>query len=167
MPIIVGEGGPRDRERLALATKRGRDIPNVRRRPRPPNSMVEAATLATMAHPTVQIRSRSSEYNCMGLVFASRRTWIDSGELSRILGEDGFKQITPASAQPGDVLVYRDQIGESVHVGWVYSHEAQPAAATWKTTVLSQWGGDGEYFHEAEDVNPLLGKPAEYWTDRL
>ncbi len=32
--------------------------------------------------------------------------------------------------------------------------------------VLSKWGADGEYFHDLTDVPYLLGRPAEYWTDR-
>jgi hypothetical protein len=32
--------------------------------------------------------------------------------------------------------------------------------------VLSKWGADGEYLHDLTDVPYLLGRPAEYWTDR-
>ena len=67
---------------------------------------------------------------------------------------------------PGDVVVYRDEEGFVVHVGLVTEVETNVKEATWEVSVLSQWGGDGEYFHRIDDVSPLLGKPTEYWTDR-
>jgi hypothetical protein len=31
---------------------------------------------------------------------------------------------------------------------------------------LSQWGGDGEYFHLDSNVPHWLGKCSEFWTER-
>jgi len=65
----------------------------------------------------------------------------------------------------GDVAVYRMN-GEVSHVGVVLRIEPDVAAASWRVTIMSQWGADGEYTHSIEDVPVLLGVPSEYWTDR-
>lgn len=67
----------------------------------------------------------------------------------------------------GDVVVYRDEGGAVVHVGVVSQVQTDLREGTRGILVLSQWGADGEYFHRIDDVNPLLGKPVEYWTDRV
>ncbi len=111
----------------------------------------------------------SATYNCMGMVFANRRTWIDTDHLQLILQEDNYRQTNVEDLQPGDVVVYRDELGYVKHVGLVSSIEVDLANLTEderKVTVLSQWGADGEYFHPVDEVNKLLGNPTEYWTDR-
>ena len=68
--------------------------------------------------------------------------------------------------RPGDLLVY-DWEGAPTHVGIVWEHEPLPEDATWKTRILSQWDRDGEYFHAASDVPDVLGKPHQFWTERV
>lgn len=126
-----------------------------------------AAAVAQIESDRRRLRSRSSEYNCVGLVFASRRTWVDTDEVARILVEDGYTRIPLFEAEPGDVVVYRDSHGELVHVAVLHSREPNLERATVALNVLSQWGSDGEYFHEAGDVFERLGQPTEAWTDRL
>ena len=113
-----------------------------------------------------KLRSAGSDYNCMGLVFACRRTVIDVENLPWILKDDGYKPIEPRAVVPGDLLVY-DWEGAPTHVGIVWEHEPLPEDATWKTRILSQWGRDGEYFHAASDVPDVLGKPHQFWTERV
>jgi hypothetical protein len=103
----------------------------------------------------------------MGMVFATRRTWIDTEHLEMILEDDEYRRLFPSEeVLPGDVVVYRDEDGTVSHVGLVNEVRPNLRDGTKEIIILSQWGGDGEYFHHIEDVNPLLGKPAEYWTDR-
>ena len=68
---------------------------------------------------------------------------------------------------PGDVVVYRDDDNEIVHVGLISNIRTVLDRGTREIWVVSQWGADGEYLHRAEDVSMDLGKPTEYWTDRL
>lgn len=92
---------------------------------------------------------------------------MDTAEVARILLEDGYKRIALAQAESGDVIVYRDAKGQLVHVGVLHPRELNFQQATSTLKVLSQWGADGEYFHEAGDVFEQLGQPTEAWTDRL
>lgn len=120
------------------------------------------------AHPDARARSMSSLYNCMGMVFASRRTCIEPEHLLMILNDDEYRRVdNKGDLQRGDIVVYRDDDGEVSHVGIVADVTTDPARATWDVLVLSQWGRHGEYFHLDEDVHTKLGKPTEYWTDRV
>ena len=130
--------------------------------------MQAAKNIVLNAHPNAYVRSISNLYNCMGMVFASRRTWVDPEHLRMILEDDGYQQVSSKDQLlPGDIVVYRDDQGEISHVGMVAQVKVNATKATWEVLVLSQWGGDGEYFHLDDDVNPTLGRPAEYWTDRI
>jgi len=71
-----------------------------------------------------------------------------------------------AEAQFGDVVVYRKD-GEISHVGIVARKNLYiPDDPQDPLVILSKWGQIGEYEHDLTDVPYLLGKPAEYWTDR-
>lgn len=83
-----------------------------------------------------------------------------------ILREDGYRQIDLSDVVEGDIVLYQDAAGEIAHIGVVYHKIADVMNASWNVTVLSQWGFDGEYFHEFRDVPQLLGRPTEYWTER-
>jgi len=104
----------------------------------------------------------------MGMVVATRRTWIDPEHLIRILYEDGFRRLArPEDAETGDVVAYHDPNGEICHVGIVLRKNLiDPGRPSDLLRVVSKWGADGEYIHDMTYVPQLLGVPAEYWTDR-
>ena len=83
------------------------------------------------------------------------------------LSDDGYRKIEEREVEPGDVLIYKDDVDEPVHVGLVVEHNPDVSTASWKTRLLSQWGADGEYFHDAEHVAPFLGRPKEFWSERI
>ncbi len=85
-----------------------------------------------------------------------------------ILVEDEYRRVAgPSESQVGDVVVYRNTRDHSVsHVALIVNIERRVDTASWKITVISQWGTDGEYLHLMEDVLEMLGRPVEYWTDR-
>ena len=152
---------------LPLATKRGNQIPNERRIQKHPLRMTAAQQIMTGAHPNIRPRSLSSEYNCVGMVFAARRTWVDPDQVEFVLDEDGYQKVDqPHDLMKGDIVVYRDDEGQVCHVGVVASVVFGATSNRWTITVLSQWGADGEYLHEVADVHPNLGTPSEFWTDR-
>ena len=153
---------------LPLATRRGREIPNEQRSPLAPARMSAAKDIMLGGHTSASVRSLSSVYNCMGMVFASRRTWVGPEHLYMILEDDDYRQVSSeGDLEPGDVVVYKDEADIAVHVGLVTEVRPNVGDAKWEIFALSQWGADGEYFHHVNDVNPRLGKPAEYWTDRI
>lgn len=153
---------------LALQTRQGWDIPNLMHEERTSAELQRAVAFWRQSRPGASLRSISSVYNCMGLVFGSRRTCIDPEDLPRLLADDCYRKITSLSeVQCGDVVVYHDRHGEPSHVGLVWErnliipgHQEEPFK------VLSQWGADGEYIHDWRDVPVLLGVPVEIWTDR-
>ena len=153
---------------IRLSTKKGRHIPNTQMTQRPKVEMETAKDIVLTHHFSARPRSLSSEYNCMGMIFAARRTCIDPDHLGMILADDGFRRIARDSdLDIGDLVVYRDKNAEVSHVGIVSRIEPYRADNTRNVFVLSQWGRDGEYIHEVNDVGPFLGDPVEYWTDRL
>ena len=152
---------------LPLSTKRGNPIPNQQRGQMHPDRMECAQQLHLTGHPNIKPRSLSSRYNCVGMVFATRRTWIEPELVDQILEEDGYRQVVAKQdLDIGDVVVYRDSGNLISHVGVIVSLRPQVARGDWEITVVSQWGADGEYIHEIEDVHTLLGYPTEFWTDR-
>ena len=67
---------------LPLATRKGKQIPNDSRGEQPPFRLQAAKDMFETSHDTVKARSLTGVYNCMGLVFGSRRTWIDPDEMA-------------------------------------------------------------------------------------
>ena len=129
--------------------------------------MNAARDFVLTGHPSRRLRSLSSVYNCMGMVFASRRTWIEPEQLPIILEGDEYKRVPNESEiVVGDVVVYKDGTGSVSHIGTVTEVRINLHLATREIMVLSQWGRDGEYFHPVDDVSGRLGTASEYWTDR-
>lgn len=152
---------------LPVYTKRGNPIPNEQRPPKPPPSMAEAENIVLSHHATARTRSLASGYNCVGMVFAARRTWIETDHVDMILREDGYRRVDfENELQVGDVVVYRTDDGLISHVGLITCIRPDVRSARWDITVLSRWGHDGEYLHRIDDVSPYMGEPREYWTDR-
>jgi hypothetical protein len=166
MPELLDLGSPRDRNAIYLATSRNRRIPNARRPERVPEALVAAMQFVTESHPSARLRSLTGTYNCIGMAFANRRTCIEPDHVRMILEDDGHAEVSPKHVVSGDLLVYRDREGAISHVAVVISHEPDVANGRWNTTVISQWGYDGEYLHDHADVNQLLGRPDRFYSER-
>jgi len=118
--------------------------------------------------PEAQLRSITSTYNCVGLAIATRRVWVDPEHLVKILEDDGYRQLQRSEdTEYGDVVVYHDSDDEPCHVGIILRKNLLITGDNWDLlTVVSKWGADGEYVHQATKLPSLLGRPAQYWTDR-
>ncbi len=114
----------------------------------------------------LQIRSVSSHlYDCVGMIFANRRAWIDIEHISKILTNDGYYPISENDLVVGDVVVYTLS-KKRVHVGLVTC--VLPSIGNIPNTrVLSKWGKHGEVEHRLEDVPYYLGQPSEFWSERV
>ena len=172
MPVIIGEGGEGDPKALPLATRQRRHIPNVMKEEEPPAVMKTAIELYNATRPDAKLRSATATYNCMGMVFASRRTWVAPEHLTpvldNILADDGYRRLADSrDVKVGDLVVYREPDSrEASHVGVVASKERDISTASWKIRVMSKWGAYAEYLHAMEHVPLALGQPSEFWTDR-
>jgi len=153
---------------LKISTKKGRQIPNQRKLPRPPVAMCAARDLHLTGYPLRRCRSLSSDYNCAGMVFANRRTTIDSLDTGMILEDDEYRNIhSRDQVEVGDVVVYKDDRGEVSHVGLVSNIGVDIRTAQIEINVLSQFGADGEYIHPISDVEHVFGSRIEFWSDRV
>ena len=96
--------------------------------------------------PDARLRSITGVYNCVGMLLASRRTWVDTEDVLRILREDGYQPLkSEAEARSGDVVVYRDHKGEVSHVGIVVRKNLyDPGNPKDTLVVLSKWGAEGD-----------------------
>jgi hypothetical protein len=166
MPEIIDLGSVHDRNAIDLATKRGTRIPNARRHERAAEALAAGKQYVLENHSTARLRSLTATYNCIGMVFANRRTWVEPTHVQMILNDDGYEEVEPRDVVPGDIVIYRDDAGEISHVAVVVAHEADVKNAEWRTTVLSQWGADGEYIHDHRDVNGILGTPDKFYSER-
>lgn len=165
IPIFC-RGGRKDRRSIALATRDGWRIPNELREPAPQRLARVRVEQHMKGHRSVRLRSESTSYNCVGLVFANRRTCVDPEFVLQILRRDGYRPIEIGRARRGDVVLYRAADGDLRHVGILFEREADFRTARWKIRVLSPWGFAGEFFHDLGDVPPIFGEATEAWTDR-
>lgn len=165
MTMIIGGGSETDPAALKLYTTGNRTrIENER----PPEELCyeglqAARNFVRSVSPRAQCRSLTAMYNCVGMVFACRRTSIVPKHLDVILRDDGFRRVAHDMVVEGDVVIYRrDDIPQ--HVGIIQRLEQGLAGTTiW---VLSQWGDAGEYIHPLIPVPEAYGQPTDFWSER-
>ena len=128
------------------------------------NSRIAQRQLAAR-NSRVRVRSISEHpYNCVGLIFANRRAWIDmdSDHIENYLELDGYRQVSLHELSVGDVVLYANQDGFS-HIGMVIQAEIEDLA---NISVLSKWGFAGEFIHHLHDVPSAYGIASHYWSER-
>ncbi|HXK11465.1 MAG TPA: hypothetical protein VMT70_17605 [Vicinamibacteria bacterium] len=162
MPIWLAREVP-------VYTVAGTRIPNERPPQKPPVAMREAHRLMREQHPQAELRSNGSTYNCAGLVLAFRRTWVeDLTNVPRYLAEDGYRRLRPDEPScRGDVVLYKSDAGNVVHLGIVLEVPSDPLGAAAGPLVMSKWGFNGEYIHRVRDKPAILGANFEFWTERV
>lgn len=114
----------------------------------------------------VTVRSVSEHpYNCVGMVLANRRAWIDmdSNEIEDILTKDGYEKVLPKDTTVGDVVLY-ERDNEFTHIGMVVCVDRENATNTW---ILSKWGFAGEMVHHLHDVPDAYGLATQFWSERV
>ena len=117
-----------------------------------------SATLRSISHPDYP-------YNCVGMIFAARRHWIEIDYMADLLQHDGYRQVSKSDVVAGDIVLYRDHKNEYSHVALVVP--ANLIRDTMNIRVLSKWGLDPEYEHFEDDVPENIGKVSEYWSERV
>jgi len=165
--FIAGAGGSQDRASIQLETRKGRYIPNERKKERLPDALRAALSIWVEKYPNIRLRSLTATYNCVGLVFACRRTCIDPEHLPMILKDDNYRRLSGENeVEIGDLVLYRVTQDEYSHIGVVVKKEPNIINSSFEITVVSQWGADGEYIHLMNEVPDSYGKIREFWTDR-
>ena len=166
--ILINPGGAADRESIKLATSKNTTIPNWRRKERAPEALREAMRIVLENHPGRSLRSLTATYNCIGMIFANRRTCIEPEHVPMILSDDRYVEVrAPADVKPGDLVIYHEPSTADVsHVALVVSNTAKLENGSSLIIVLSQWGSHGEYFHDYRDVPEALGRPDQFYSER-
>ena len=126
----------------------------------------EAIELVGPNKSNVRVRSISDHpYNCVGMVLANRRAWIDldSDEIEDLLAKDGFKKILPQELSVGDVVLYEHD-NEFTHIGMVICVDSENVTNIW---VMSKWGFAGEMIHHLHDVPGEYGLGRHFWSERV
>jgi hypothetical protein len=156
---------------LALESRRRIHIPNGPKLELNPALSAASLEVHRREHPAAKIRRARSFYNCFGLAFAGRRTWVfidEDAHLADIFDGDSYRrlEITEVdSVYEGDLVLYKSQnTGELVHVGVIIQLGME--AINRSVRVLSKWGEGPEVCHLMADVPASCGFPAEFWTDR-
>ena len=108
----------------------------------------------------LEIRSLSEDkYNCVGMIFCSRKADVDIKHIDEILTQDGYNVTEREKVVAGDLVLYTFANKYS-HVGIV------SYVSRLDLRVISKWGKDGEVEHEYRDVPFHLGEPAYFYTTR-
>ena len=103
-------------------------------------------------------------YNCVGMIFANRRAWIEIEELDDIFRQDGYTEITFQRLETGDIVTYAYERALT-HVGLVTDVERSEGEVT-GVTVLSKWGKDAEILHPMGVVPARFGIVSEFWSEK-
>lgn len=158
---------------IGLETKLMRKIPNEQFPKRPKLAMEIAEKLILSKNPNYKTRRLNGTYNCIGLIFSSRRTGIDPMYFDIIASDDGYRMVSNISdVLPGDIAVYSlIKTGKVEHIGLIVSKAINLNTGHTNITVLSQIGRDGEYFHDHDDypkgIIEIVGDlDCKFWTER-
>ena len=117
----------------------------------------------------VKRKKSCGTYNCFGHVWASRRTCIyESGEINKILSEDGYRNIDENVATRGDVALYLTEDNKTIwHAGIIEPRQMVNTNVTvlWVLSKLNDIMG--EVFHQINDVHAPFPYEIQIWTDRV
>ena len=156
---------------IALETTKGWAIPNSKAPPSPATAQADFLRLFA-THPAWRLRKLAcGQYNCAGLVWATRRTAIyDTAAFWRILQDDGCRQTKDGEpALPGDLALYceKGQAHHITHIGQVIWTDRADGIDFTQTWFLSKPNDTfGEFIHPAMDYMDFDCLDLTYWTDR-
>jgi hypothetical protein len=107
---------------LELSTRRNRHISNKMNREPPLDGARLRIEDLKREYPNATHRDDvgpCNTFNCHGLTFGARRTWIDKpADVQKILDDDDYERVDVNSVKPGDVAVFRKN-GDIDHSGVV------------------------------------------------
>jgi hypothetical protein len=110
-------------------------------------------------------------YNCVGHVWASRRTAVhEETEINLIFRDDGYRVVEQnEQVGVGDFVAYFHQLERQLgflHVGLVIEMREAQGVQMKVPFVLSKWdGASGEVIHHFMDV-PFESDVHQFWTER-
>jgi hypothetical protein len=167
--FILPANAARPGEFLALDTRQRRHIENRLSPQIPLKGMLDVAANNERLYSGTRLVSPSSLYNCFGLVFAARRTWIFDAEAAwRSIKDDGYATVpfSPVHWEIGDIVLYCTETDNLTHVAIIVEVVPTEGDPKRSARVVSAWGNQGEYIHWINPGNEALGLPYEVRTLR-
>ena len=164
MSILIPGRSELGDNRNTIRARSGEVFPCEESLPLSPKKMQINAQELMKWRRNIELRSIDNyPYNCVGMIFASRRAWIEIDYIYDLLRADGYNIIHQNDVKVGDVVLYK-KVNDPLHVALVIAKETIGTTSLIK--VMSKWGKDAEFIHMLDDVPEQLGTPAEFWTDR-
>jgi hypothetical protein len=158
--MIIIQGKPAYKK-IALETRKGNSIDNCQG-----SDFSASQTIPDYSNKYKAATMRNAPnccYNCHGMTFASSRTKVFDESIEMILADDGYTEVEPDDALPGDVILYYNEKGEICHSGIITTKPSEGLLGyPW---VVSKWGILNEVYHLAYDV-PQQYQPVSklrYW----
>ncbi len=106
-------------------------------------------------YPKIKYRSEeTANYNCFGMVFASRRCFIIDN-INNILKDDDYKEVHISKVLPGDIVLYFNNY-DIIHCGIVI--RTPDKENCWNPLVISKWHCFREVIHNVNEC------PYSPWT---
>lgn len=168
---IIGQqerGGQGDS--IPLSTRKGTPIENSVMKPRkiPPEEKWRMDGLSGIHSLSMSQQSQientneaDTSYNCVGMVFGSRRVHICPSQIPLVLQEDDYQEVGPDDILVGDVVTWQDTDGDFNHIGVIVAVELKRNIRF--PRVLSKWGNGGERIHPPRLVPTVYGPTIKYW----
>ena len=121
-----------------IYTRSGWEIPQVTKLPRDIKLNAIRAQAMKVWRRNPILRSTSNyPYNCVGMIFASRRALIEITHIYDILTNDYYKKVSRDEVMAGDVVLYKLD-SDVTHVGLVIRAElVHPTSRTLDITMLA------------------------------
>lgn len=145
------ELGPGQEQELCLQTAEGNQIPNSQLTEISMFERNQYGFFADQYGDSVEPRTPPTpRYNCHGLSFASRRTWVTgTATIERILKDDSYAEVDVDNVLPGDLIVYFDsETGEIQHTGIVAKLPSEEDCLA-TPEIYSKWAKWAEVIHPA------------------
>lgn len=158
---------------IILQTRRGRNVANAID-PAPRYDQIQKYQRLLGRHPFwVERLGPTGGYNCVGHVWASRRTGIyDEPQLRVIFDDDGYRKVDHPNEpiHPGDMATYWEPGPPKsfIHMGLIVELRQVQGLRMSIPWVLSKLDAtSGEVLHGLTDIEfPGLGFEVTFWTDR-
>ncbi len=163
--------GPND-ESIIVQTRKGNSVKNAID-PSPRKDQIDKYRRLLEKHPNwVERVPAIGGYNCVGHVWASRRTGIfEQEQIDIVFRDDGFRIVdeTKELIHPGDLVAYWSTDHQHfLHIGLVVELRSAVGFTTSIPWVLSKMDAtSGEVLHHFRDIDfPGFEYRFEFWTER-
>ena len=142
--LLLGNVPPK---KIVVQTAAGREIENTQEMEIDEVELNKLPLFHQKYGPGLVVRTPpTGRYNCHGLTFASRRTWVfgDGNTLQHIIEDDRYSEVLPNDVLPGDTVLYFDERGVPWHSGIVVEVPKDPPIVP---LVCSKWAHSAEFLH--------------------